>query len=367
MTFRVEEWASNAAGTSAPAESTPTAPIGPGETPTALPAINGTATVGQTLTLVPGAWPDNPVSLTYAWWDCAPVGFNCGSVNGANGLTFAPTAWQAGRVIRVSEDAHYSDGSVFRAWSQPTALVAGSWPPPVNTGRPVILGAPNVGDRLYAGIGSWTWNGSPLTVFILGGSANGATYTVQWQRCAPGCQNVASAPVAPDGQRWYPVTADDLGDMLRVIVTVSVGNGAQQSTAVAQSDEVGAVVLTAATVKAALVRIAVPSGHAASARALLHRKRFRSTFTAPVAGRLVVAWYATGGRPHPHVLVAHVAVRYQHAGRRVFSISFTPAGRRFLASRSPSSLDVVETFTPVPRKGVSTRTSTVRRRLGLSA
>jgi hypothetical protein len=203
-------------------------------------------------------------------------------------------------------------------------------------------------------------------VFILGGSANGARYTVQWQRCAPDCQDVASAPAVPDDQRSYVVTADDLGAMLRVVVTVSVGNGAQQASAVAQSDEIGPVVLTAATVKAALARIAVPSGRAASARALLHRKRFRSAFTAPVAGRLEVAWYAAGGWPHPRVLVAHTAVRYRHAGRHVFLISFTPAGHRFLASRSPSSLEVVETFTPVQRKGVSTRTSTVRRRLNLS-
>jgi hypothetical protein len=170
----------------------------------------------------------------------------------------------------------------------------------------------------------------------------------------------------PNDLGSYLITADDLGATLRVLSTVSVDNGAQHASAVAPSLEVGPVVLTVAGVKAALARMPVPSGRAISRRALLRQGGFRSSFTAPVAGRLDVVWNAARGPHHGQTLVAHATARFLHDGHRAFTVSLTGAGRKLLASSRPASLELVETFTPVKRKGTPGHGSTLRRRLNLS-
>ena len=70
-TIRVQEIASNAGGTSNPANSAPTAiviPLPPqNNTP---PSTSGTAEQNQTLTLTQGSWSNNPTSIRDRWEDC---------------------------------------------------------------------------------------------------------------------------------------------------------------------------------------------------------------------------------------------------------------------------------------------------------
>jgi hypothetical protein len=86
--------------------------------------------------------------------------------------------------------------------------------PPVNTVKPTISGAPQVGQTLTATTG--TWSGSPTI-----------TYAYQWQRCDSAGANCA--PVGT-GANTYPVTGADTGSTIRVIVTATNGVGSSSAT-----------------------------------------------------------------------------------------------------------------------------------------
>jgi uncharacterized delta-60 repeat protein len=86
----------------APANSTP-------------PTISGTAVEGQTLTLNAGAWlGSTPISHDYRWRRCGSAGANCVDIASATATSYALTAADVGRTIRVRESATnaYGIGSV---------------------------------------------------------------------------------------------------------------------------------------------------------------------------------------------------------------------------------------------------------------
>ena len=71
---------------------------------TVLPAITGTATVGQTLTASTGTWSNSPTSYTYQWKADGTA------ISGAAASTYVLTSGESGKTITVTVTA-YNDGN----------------------------------------------------------------------------------------------------------------------------------------------------------------------------------------------------------------------------------------------------------------
>ncbi len=85
---------------------------------TAIPAITGTATVGQTLTLGNGTWAgDATIAYTYAWYA------NNVQISGATASTFVLTAAQSGKRITGRVTATNGAGTASST-TAPTAAVS---------------------------------------------------------------------------------------------------------------------------------------------------------------------------------------------------------------------------------------------------
>ena len=90
----------------------------------APPAISGTAVEGQTLTVNAGTWSGStPISRDFRWRRCDTVGANCADVAGAAATSYALTAADVGRTIRVRETASNAYGQ-RAVESDATAVVA---------------------------------------------------------------------------------------------------------------------------------------------------------------------------------------------------------------------------------------------------
>lgn len=136
--------------------SAPTTVLGLAQTLTPTPTIDGTPKVGVQLTGVPGTWDDG-TALAYQWTvDGTPV-------EGATGLTFTPTAAQAGSVVRFAVTSSKTDYETTTRTSDPSAAVAGA--DLASTPIPTIDGTPKVGVQLTAVPGTWD---------------DGVTRTYQW-------------------------------------------------------------------------------------------------------------------------------------------------------------------------------------------
>lgn len=84
---------------------------------TVLPAITGTAQVGQTLTRTTGTWVGTPAPTFATQWTANGV-----DIGGATAATYVPIAGQVGQLIRVRVTATNANGSAS-ATSNPTAAV----------------------------------------------------------------------------------------------------------------------------------------------------------------------------------------------------------------------------------------------------
>lgn len=86
-------------------------------TNTALPAITGTARVGQTLTATNGTWSGAP---TYArQWRAAGV-----AISGATSTTYNPAVGDIGKTITVVVTATNDKGSVSATSAATAAVIA---------------------------------------------------------------------------------------------------------------------------------------------------------------------------------------------------------------------------------------------------
>ena len=89
---------------------------------TAIPSISGTLREGETLTASPGVWAGTePISFAYQWQRCDSNGGNCASVPGATSRTYAVSAADVNRSVRVVVTARNSAGS-RAATSAPTGV-----------------------------------------------------------------------------------------------------------------------------------------------------------------------------------------------------------------------------------------------------
>ena len=123
-TLRVQETATNAGGSSAPATSAATStviPLPPSNT--APPTISGIAQVGQTLTEHHGSWTNSPTSYSYQWLQCNALFGGCVPISGATSQTYVPALGDVGDTLRVQEIATNAGGSSGPAVSESTAPV----------------------------------------------------------------------------------------------------------------------------------------------------------------------------------------------------------------------------------------------------
>lgn len=84
---------------------------------TVLPAITGTAQVGQTLTRTTGTWVGTPAPAFATQWTANGI-----DIGGATAATYVPISGQIGQVIRVRVTATNANGTAFVV-SNPTAAV----------------------------------------------------------------------------------------------------------------------------------------------------------------------------------------------------------------------------------------------------
>jgi hypothetical protein len=214
-TIRVRESASNSGGTGGPVSSAATAVVSslpPPPSSTSPPAISGLATQGQTLTESPGTWTNAPTSFGYQWQDCDGSGSNCQTIAGATSQSYALSANDVGRTIRVQESASNAAGPGSPAVSAATAVV----------GAPVVLGVP-------ASSAPPSVSGSAVEGQLLSEShgtwSNGPTgFAYAWERCngaGGNCQTIAGA----SGQS-YALGPADVGSTVRVLETASNASGA---------------------------------------------------------------------------------------------------------------------------------------------
>jgi subtilisin family serine protease len=109
------------------ASSPPTSAVGGGALGSApqnttLPAVTGTAQVGQTLSATDGTWSGSPTSYAYAWLRCDPFGAACSPVAGATSATYSPSDVDVGAAFRVVVTAANAAGTAS-ATSAATAAV----------------------------------------------------------------------------------------------------------------------------------------------------------------------------------------------------------------------------------------------------
>lgn len=90
---------------------------------TAVPAITGTRTVGQTLTSSAGTWPSTSSGYLYQWQRSSDQGVTWTSISGASASTYVLVTADAGYLIRSQVSLTANAGS-SSAYSLPTVPIA---------------------------------------------------------------------------------------------------------------------------------------------------------------------------------------------------------------------------------------------------
>ena len=206
--LRVEETASNAGGSSAPAESAASAVVVPPvPVNSKAPTVTGTAQQGETLEEHNGEWSNSPTGYSYQWLRCNASGSSCVTIGGATGQSYSPVGEDVGHELRVAETASNAGGSGSAAESEASAVVVP--PVPVNSKAPTVTGTAAQGGTLTEHHGEWS--NSPTG------------YEYQWLRCdssGSSCNPIGGAT----NQTYMPV-GEDVGNTLRVEETASNAGG----------------------------------------------------------------------------------------------------------------------------------------------
>jgi 5-hydroxyisourate hydrolase-like protein (transthyretin family) len=155
-----------------------------------LPAIAGTARVGQTLTATPGTWSPAGVTLTYQWYAGS-------TATGLTGPTYVIKPGDEGMHIVVRVIASFPGWSSAFATSPSTTLVLGD--DVANTTLPKIKGKAKVGRTVRVTAGAW----QPRTVAL----------KYQWY--------AGSKKIRKATKKKLTITAKQAGKRLTVKVTAS--------------------------------------------------------------------------------------------------------------------------------------------------
>jgi hypothetical protein len=182
-------YAAGTAHSSSPVRVTP----GPAATVTRAPAINGTTTVGQTVTLDHGDWnlPPN-AKFSYQWMR------DGSAVSGRTSGAYALGTADAGKRLTVVVTVTALGYNTATATTSPTAPI-GKGPRPVVTTAPKISGTTSVGNTLTATAGSW--------------SKTGLSFKYTWLRNGVAIEGVSGSSLK--------LTAADLGKAISVRVTAT--------------------------------------------------------------------------------------------------------------------------------------------------
>jgi hypothetical protein len=131
----------------APVTTTATIPVTTGDITSATPTIDNTSPkVGQVLTVTPGAWGPDGVTLAKQWLA------NGVAIADATGTTLTVSANQAGKTITVSVTGTLPGFTATTTTSAATAAVASGTLAAV---KPTLSGTVQVGHTLTATTGSW--------------------------------------------------------------------------------------------------------------------------------------------------------------------------------------------------------------------
>jgi hypothetical protein len=170
------------------------------------PIYDGVLEVGETLTATSGSWSNDPTSLAYHWFTCAPLGFECPNIPGAVGPTYVVQPQDVGNFIAVEVVANNASGD-----SPPTdSGVFGPVPVavPASQTAPTVSGSASVGSTLAADPG--TWSGDPTD------------YSYQWFHCDNGATADACDVIVNATDPTYTTTSDDVGH--NVVVGINATN-----------------------------------------------------------------------------------------------------------------------------------------------
>jgi hypothetical protein len=177
----------------------------------AIPTIEGTPIVGNTLTATNGTWTGNPTSFRYQWDRCDLAGDrqNCGPISGATSKSYKLVNADADHQVRVRVTACNADGCTTKD-SKGVIVSANTAPSLVSP--PTISGTPAVGETLHANHGTWT--------------ANPTSYGYDWLRCD---QNGNSCSSTGSRGTDYGVRSADVDHSIRVKVTARNAKGSRSA------------------------------------------------------------------------------------------------------------------------------------------
>jgi len=315
------------------------------------PTFAGSAQQGQTLTEAHGVWTNGPTSYTYQWLRCDSDGGQCVSIPGAINQSYAVTLADIGSTLCVQEWATNPAGTGGPADSALTGVVtpllAPATPPSAGS-SPMITGTTKAGSELSVTTG--TWSGTPPLSF-----------SYQWQRCNPGCANIAAAI----GSSYKAATAD-VGASLRALVTASNVAGSAQ----VASAEHGPIGPSDAQVRTLLSKQLAPIGKPSQIGALLRNGGYTTSFKTLSGGSLAIGWYympkganlnKPKHRPTP-ILIAAGNARFSQARQVKFTIRLTTTGKRMLGSAKSIRLTGRGVYTPTGNLATNaTTTFTLKR------
>ena len=185
------------------------APVGPvlWDPPvnTSPPSVSGTTRRTHTLTAAAGTWEGTGNTYRYQW-QRETSGWT--AIAGATAAAYKLGKDDEGARVRVLVSATNADGTVELA-SEPTELPVSPFPP-ANVTPPVVSGTPQRSKTLTATRGDWT------------GPDN--LYSFQWQRdFGEGYVDIEGATGST-----YKLAAEDVGTVVRVVVTASNPDAAIQ-------------------------------------------------------------------------------------------------------------------------------------------
>jgi len=198
---------------------------------TALPAVSGTAQVGQTLAVTNGSWSSAGAitGYTYQWQRDGGSGWS--TIPGATASTYTLTASDYNATVRGGVIAGNAGGAGVVAWSAATESVLPA--APVNTAAPTVCAAPKVDVSCAGTDGTFTGQGT-------------ITYTYQWSYSATSGGTYTDVTGAT-GQNFTP-TPTQYDGYLKLTVTATNAGGSATST----SSPTAASVLPAAPVNTAI-------------------------------------------------------------------------------------------------------------------
>lgn len=179
----------------------------------ATPAIGGSNTVGETLTVGTGTWTGTaPISYSYEWRRCDPQGTlpSCTPIAGATSSSYVLADADQGWTLRAYVTGTNVAGSGTLVTTHTLPTLPRPRFPPTATAAPAIAGVAVPGEQLVGTTGTWSGD-APISL------------SVRWQRCD--ATGGACAAIAGATTRLYTVRAADVGSTLRLLVTAENGVG----------------------------------------------------------------------------------------------------------------------------------------------